>query len=489
MRVFIFGIGGTGSRVLRSLTMLLASGVKFNYPDLTIIPIVIDTDAHNGDTSRTRDLLRGYHTIRNHFVSKNATSQSDSFFNTQIRSFNRLDSTLSDAADLDVQFNFQNQENTFANFINHRELTEDNKDVMELFYNDSMGSHRELHLDLTVGFKGNPNIGSVVFNGLAGSQQFKNLEASFTNNDRIFIISSIFGGTGASGFPTLVKLIRNSTNENLKRCQIGAITVMPYFNVESDDKSAINSAMFDTKTKAALAFYASDTHINSVNALYYLADSAQSGTLPNVEGGKDQVNNSHVIELIAATSIVDFINKSNTELEVPQCFEFGAEGGENPFTISQFSNHTKEKCIRPLVKMAYAAKIATDLISDLSSETFYGSKELNIAGELGIPNEYKKLLKFFQEFKKWSSEEMTSKDNGRSFNSFNFDQEKNLNFLVHGKSIKTGFLNSGLTAKNIAKRLTRIEVAEPKDLSVPEKYLNTLYKTAEECVGELGQMP
>lgn len=489
MRVFVFGIGGTGSRVLRSLTMLLASGVKFNHPDLSIIPIVVDTDAHNGDTARTRDLLRGYNTVRKNFVSKTATSQTDTFFNTQIRSFNRLDSTQSDAADLDVQFNFQNQENSFANFINHRELTQDNKDIMELFYNDSMDSHRELHLDLTVGFKGNPNIGSVVFNGLAESQQFKNLEGSFTSNDRIFIISSIFGGTGASGFPTLVKLIRGSTNENLIRCQIGAITVMPYFNVESDEKSAINSAMFDTKTKAALAFYSTDKDINSVNALYYLADNAQSGTLPNVEGGKDQVNNSHVIELIAATSIVDFINKSNTDLEVPQCFEFGAEGGDNPFTISQFSNDTKEKCIRPLIRMAYAAKIATDLIPDLTSETFYGPKELNIPGELGIPNEYQKLLKFFEEFKKWSAEEMASRENGRSFHSFNFDKEKNLNFLIHGKSIKTGFLSSGLSEKNIAKRLSKIEVNEPKDLSVPEKYLNTLYKTAEECLTELGQMP
>jgi len=489
MRVFVFGIGGTGSRVLRSLTMLLAAGVKFNHPDLTIIPIVIDTDAHNGDTARTRDLLRAYNTVRSNFVSKTATSQSDTFFNTQIRSFTRLDSTLSDAADLDVQFNFQNQENTFANFINHRELDQDNKDIIELFYNDSMDSHRELHLDLTVGFKGNPNIGSVVFNGIAESQQFKNIEGSFTNNDRIFIISSIFGGTGASGFPTLVKLIRNSKNENLKRCQIGAITVMPYFNVDSDDKSAINSALFDTKTKAALSFYATDTHINSVNALYYLADSEQSGTLPNVEGGKEQVNDSHVIELIAATSIVDFINKTNTDLAVPQCFEFGAEGGDNPFTISQFSNHTKEKCIRPLIRLAYAAKIATDMIPDLSSETFYGPKELNIAGELGIPNEYQKLMKFFQEFKKWSAEEMASRDNGRSFHSFNFDKDKNLNFLVHGKPIKTSFFNGGLTDKNIGKRLTKIEVAEPKDLSVPEKYLNTLYKTAEECVLELGQMP
>src|SRR5215217_9539629 len=108
MRIFVFGIGGTGSRVLRSLTMLLASGVKINAPDLTLVPVIIDTDAHNGDTTRTRDLLRSYYAIRRSFVNGTATAQSDSFFNTQIRSFNRLDPNSPENADLDVQFNFQN---------------------------------------------------------------------------------------------------------------------------------------------------------------------------------------------------------------------------------------------------------------------------------------------------------------------------------------------------------------------------------------------
>lgn len=490
MRVFVFGIGGTGSRVLRSLTMLLASGVKFQHPDLTIVPIIIDTDAHNGDTARTRDLLRSYYTIRRTFVDANATSRSDTFFNTQIRSFNRLDATTSDAADLDVQFNFQNQDNTFANFINFNGLNQLDKDLIELLYNDSLDHHPELHLNLNVGFKGNPNIGSVVFNELKNSMQFKNLESSYTQNDRIFIISSIFGGTGASGFPTLVKLIRESTsNANLAKTKIGAITVMPYFNVDAVEKSAINSAIFDTKTKAALAFYAEDEKIKTVEALYYIADPNQSGTLPNVEGGVEQVNNSHIVELISATAIVDFINKKDEELASPQCFEFGAESGDNPFGIAHFSNDTKQRYLKPLTGFAYAAKIATDFIPELKSEAFYGPKELNIDAMLGLPSEYQKLIGFFEQFKQWSDKEMSSKDNGRAFNSFYFGQAKDLNHFVHGKPIKTGFLSSGLTTKKVGGFLTRIAVAEPKTLRVSEKYLNTLYKTAQECLLELGQLP
>ena len=490
MRVFIFGIGGTGSRVLRSLTMLLASGVKFKHADLTIVPIIIDTDAHNGDTARTRDLLRSYHTIRNTFVDKNASSQSNTFFNTQIRSFNRLENTTNDAVDLDVQFNFQNQDNTFANFIAFNALNQADKDLVELLYSDALDDHPELHLNLSVGFKGNPNIGSVVFNELKDSPQFKNLESSYTKDDRIFIISSIFGGTGASGFPTLVKLIRESTsNSNLAKTKIGAITVMPYFNVDAKDDSAINSALFDTKAKAALAFYADDEIMKTIEALYYLADPNQSGTLPNVEGGIDQVNNGHLVEFIAATSIIDFVNKNDEELSIPQCFEFGAESGANPFGIEHFSNDTKDRYIKPLTGMAYAAKIATDFMPSMSNEMFYGPKELNIENMLDIPSEYRKLLGFFEEFKNWSGKEMNSKDNGRSFNSFYFDQITDLNQLVLGKPIKTGFLSPGLTRQKVGGMLSKIHVGQPKDLRIPEKYLNALYKTAQACLLKLGQLP
>lgn len=50
-KIFLFGIGGTGARVLRSLTMMLATGVKLGVDE--IIPIIIDPDAANADLTRT----------------------------------------------------------------------------------------------------------------------------------------------------------------------------------------------------------------------------------------------------------------------------------------------------------------------------------------------------------------------------------------------------------------------------------------------------
>ena len=55
-KLYIFGIGGTGSRVLRSLTMLLAAGVDTNGYD--IVPVIIDPDTSNADLTRNVFLLK-----------------------------------------------------------------------------------------------------------------------------------------------------------------------------------------------------------------------------------------------------------------------------------------------------------------------------------------------------------------------------------------------------------------------------------------------
>ena len=41
-KIYIFGIGGTGARVIRSLTMLLASGVQLGNDFDRVIPVMIE---------------------------------------------------------------------------------------------------------------------------------------------------------------------------------------------------------------------------------------------------------------------------------------------------------------------------------------------------------------------------------------------------------------------------------------------------------------
>ena len=61
MSTYIFAIGGSGARVLRSLTMLLASGCKGTAANNEIIANIIDYDSTNGDTSRIKKVMETYH--------------------------------------------------------------------------------------------------------------------------------------------------------------------------------------------------------------------------------------------------------------------------------------------------------------------------------------------------------------------------------------------------------------------------------------------
>ena len=78
-KLFVFGIGGTGARVLRSLTMLLMAGVKTNNNIDEIIPIVIEKDSTNGDMARTTRIINNYIDTRAKYVAG-----TDKFFSTKM---------------------------------------------------------------------------------------------------------------------------------------------------------------------------------------------------------------------------------------------------------------------------------------------------------------------------------------------------------------------------------------------------------------------
>ena len=181
------------------------------------------------------------------------------------------------------------------------------KAMLQMLY-----STKNLSSDMVVGFKGNPNIGSIVLNQFTETTEFQNIANEFSQGDRIFIISSIFGGTGASGFPLLLNTLR--TNDNIANhglinsATIGAVTVLPYFKIDQDEESSIESDTFVSKTKAALAYYEKNIG-GDIDSLYYIGDNSSSHkSYENHEGGDEQKNKAHLIEMLSAMAVVDFVN-------------------------------------------------------------------------------------------------------------------------------------------------------------------------------------
>lgn len=291
MKTFVFGIGGTGARVLRSLTLLLASGVECKSD---IVPIIIDPDMNNGDLTRTVSLMQRYVAIREKLDFNSNTK--NKFFETGIIEKSNFRLPVNNSQNI-----------SFKQFMDYDNMNVASKAMLQMLY-----STKNLSSDMVVGFKGNPNIGSIVLNQFSDTIEFQNIANDFSQGDRIFIISSIFGGTGASGFPLLLNTLR--TNEDIANhglinsATIGAVTVLPYFKVNQDDESSIESDTFISKTKAALAYY--DKNIGGdIDALYYIGDNSTSQkAYDNHEGGDEQKNKAHLIELLSALAVVDFAN-------------------------------------------------------------------------------------------------------------------------------------------------------------------------------------
>src|SRR5690242_8903179 len=80
-RLFLFGIGGTGARVLKSLTMLLASGIKAG--EFEIIPIIIDPHESLPELNSCKTLMKLYGSI-NKSMYKDVPDARDGFFNTPV---------------------------------------------------------------------------------------------------------------------------------------------------------------------------------------------------------------------------------------------------------------------------------------------------------------------------------------------------------------------------------------------------------------------
>lgn len=458
-KIFIFGIGGTGSRVLRSLTMLLASGVKFGADE--IVPIVIDPDAANADLTRAVALLNNYASIRQTLQFSN--DNKSRFFRTEIeRILPNYTLRINDTDD-----------KSFQEFIEFASMSKANKAMVKMLFSD-----KNLQSSMEVGFKGNPNIGSVVLNQIASSLDFDAFANSFSDGDRIFIISSIFGGTGASGFPLLLKTLRTGQNfpnhDIINRATIGAVTILPYFKLKQDEGSEIDSSTFVSKTKSALAYYENNISRNgSIDALYYLADDV-ANTYDNHEGGSAQQNAAHLIEFFGATAIVDF---SNARFDNPSNMELGIRDISGSVSFNSFYRKMFDLLYSPMVQFALTSNALTHKLDYYRSSTFNANK--GNFDELYSSMFFNELSSFFLKYREWLKE---MKENKRSLDLFNLNCGDRPFDLVTGVKPKRIF--SKYSDYDLVTSRLNDAVKKCKSKGSENKFLEMFYLGTERLVSE-----
>lgn len=395
-KLYVFGIGGTGARVLRSFTMMLAAGVNIGAD--TVVPIIIDPDASNADVNRTVTLMNNYRDVRSQlsFIPTEDTQ----FFRKELRQVLSGYTLLIQDTD----------DKKFKQFIDLPSMDKETQAMMRMLF-----SEKNLESSMEVGFKGNPNIGSVVLNQIVDSPDFEAFSNSFEQGDKIFIISSIFGGTGASGFPLLLKTLRTGNtfpNFNLiNDAEIGAITILPYFKLKQSDSSEIDSSTFVSKTKSALAYYERNIANNaSINALYYIGDDI-TNTYENHEGGVMQENSAHLIEFLAATALVDFSLKAHPGTVNK---ELGLKDLTDNVTFASFHDQQYRQLFAPLTQFILMAN-CLNLKFDYYSSSSFNANSDNFNGVYGS-SFMANLRSMSKAYVKWLEE---LENNNRSLDLFN----------------------------------------------------------------------
>lgn len=138
MRIFVFAIGGTGSRVLTSLIMQLAAGIRPTdqngkiIKDLSIVPIIVDPHEDNAGLQQATELLDNYRSIHNSIYGKQELN-AEGFFSVKIETLKEINAANVSAD----KFFFKMQrvsDNRFDKFIGLEDMSPENRLFAQLLF-------------------------------------------------------------------------------------------------------------------------------------------------------------------------------------------------------------------------------------------------------------------------------------------------------------------------------------------------------------------
>ena len=304
MSIYIIGIGGTGAKCVEAVAQLAAVGLFTEEP---IKVLFIDADETNGNLERARNSLAIYKNC--YELVAGGDKQQSAWMKTRIESF-----------DLWSPFGQDSMNKQLKTLFNYNTIKQNQPALANLF--DVLYTKEEREVSLDIGFRGRPAIGSAVMSRvdldrLDGEpwasliQQIREDPGS-GKNLKVFLCGSIFGGTGASGLPTIARLIDNKLkNEKVREgVKIGCLFVLPYFGFspppgENPDGVYAQSEKFLLNTEAALRYYL--TQGQEIFDTVYLLGNQNFSRVKFSIGKNSQRNDPHFIELYAGLAARQFL--------------------------------------------------------------------------------------------------------------------------------------------------------------------------------------
>ncbi len=344
MGYYFIAVGGTGAKIVESLTHLCAAGLMPT--DEKLYVMTVDPDLGNGNLARSSTSLNKYVNFQkvNPGVSQ--------LFKTKVALADPFTWSPTDKGkNLDMIFSYS--------AIKQDPIAK----LYEVLY-----TKNERNTLLDVGFRGHPSIGAAV---MAQTIDLNDREWDEDDNDKdkepwntfktkvlneagsngcakIFIAGSIFGGTGASGLPTIAKLLKQKFKSHCDagRVMIGGGLMLPFFSfaasgsVNKEEVYAL-SENFLTNTQAALKYYSlKNSFETTFDSMYFIGDDNLSQIDKFSIGASEQENDSHIIELYAAFAAADFFNSNK---ENAKKYSFLSRTEKDKITWSDIPDTTKTR--------------------------------------------------------------------------------------------------------------------------------------------------
>ncbi len=328
---FVMGIGGTGMRCIESLIHLCAMGM---FDNTEIHLLALDTDKNNGNFSRLKEVKEAYVNSKN-LDKANRTPLAETFFSADIKYYEFSPDYEKKSTFCDV-----------FNYGNTKYNKPEEADLADLVLSDNVENFNLRH-----GYRAQTHLGSMMmYHSIVEAARSKTgnelknflqelIKATTSGTPKVFILGSVFGGTGASSIPIIpqalskaAEIMSNGAANILRGAYFASTLLTAYFSFKApsadelkDQKVIATSDKFALNSQVAMMFYDDDTTVHNTYQRFYMMGTdgqtwdpmvrAKDKITKTITGGGDQKNDSHYIELLAACAALDFFNCDEDHLK------------------------------------------------------------------------------------------------------------------------------------------------------------------------------